>query len=616
MSEYTYAQKQAFQRRFMTALLDAFPKADRYALFALLVILVNDRKLHFYDAKALLFTNNVNHTSDGELLSLLHQLAKHSFEGKPICKDDLTATKVFVEYCEYLTGLINEHESIKLPILRMPHRWRGTQSFLGVKLVTNLSAEAKEATRGNLKIIHSLNKLNSIGYSLNADITSLVNLDYDLGDGLSRVKRLENFKLNQETDTFYFLHNYDKRGRMLAVQYYGLSTQGDNFAKALFQYSKAKTLGETGYKAMLLALAESLMDKSTGAASYEQKIQYATTTGLSKARQASEANADWEVISKLGFNFTTYAIAMDILRAEDSGNLVTYESCIIIHQDATASGFQIAAALARDEKLASLTNLTSSSTATSPKDLYLQFVGTLIQTNRVQELTDIADRKLGKTVLMPAGYGASAQTLTKALYENYDLDIKLFNTIKSALNEAIEQTAGSLLELTKLLQQSIATEQMLTWKTADGFTAVHEPRSSEYRQTRLGRHTIKHPLGAYCYTEPLANGESDPIELGSNFYGGISPNFIHSIDATLARAIIEAAHEQGFNLTSIHDSFCTHACDAGLLNLSMRQAFKNTLEYDWLAAFSHANGALPIDLTMGNYSLDEALSATYMFTID
>ena len=103
-----------------------------------------------------------------------------------------------------------------------------------------------------------------------------------------------------------------------------------------------------------------------------------------------------------------------------------------------------------------------------------------------------------------------------------------------------------------------------------------------------------------------------------NFQSGISPNFIHSIDAALARAVIrEAVLKSKIHITAIHDSFGTHAADVVTLNKLLRKAFVETMEYDWIDNFKQSNNIPFIELPeKGDYDIQEANNATYMFSLD
>ena len=58
---------------------------------------------------------------------------------------------------------------------------------------------------------------------------------------------------------------------------------------------------------------------------------------------------------------------------------------------------------------------------------------------------------------------------------------------------------------------------------------------------------------------------------------GISPNFVHSLDASHMALIIDDWHGE---FGAVHDSFSTHACDVEELLVKTKQHFMDIYEVD------------------------------------
>ena len=102
-------------------------------------------------------------------------------------------------------------------------------------------------------------------------------------------------------------------------------------------------------------------------------------------------------------------------------------------------------------------------------------------------------------------------------------------------------------------------QKKIKWKTPSGFPVVYESYRQETfkcRGTIAGKqikHTIKY------------NTEAPDIK---GFMSGISPNFVHSMDASHMALVIDQ-FDGAFG--AVHDSFSTHACDVDeLLDLTKR----------------------------------------------
>jgi DNA-directed RNA polymerase len=68
---------------------------------------------------------------------------------------------------------------------------------------------------------------------------------------------------------------------------------------------------------------------------------------------------------------------------------------------------------------------------------------------------------------------------------------------------------------------------------------------------------------------------------------GISPNWVHSLDASHLMITINTCAENGItDFAMIHDSYATYACDTELLGICLRKAFvAQYSHYDVLADF-------------------------------
>ena len=102
---------------------------------------------------------------------------------------------------------------------------------------------------------------------------------------------------------------------------------------------------------------------------------------------------------------------------------------------------------------------------------------------------------------------------------------------------------------------------------------------------------------------------------------GISPNYVHSLDAScLQKTVIECNKQGIWDFAMIHDSYGTHATNCPTLNKTLREQYLNVFEVDQLEALLHQlSGANPeIDFPeipeYGNADISQVLESKYFFS--
>jgi DNA-directed RNA polymerase len=105
----------------------------------------------------------------------------------------------------------------------------------------------------------------------------------------------------------------------------------------------------------------------------------------------------------------------------------------------------------------------------------------------------------------------------------------------------------------------------------------------------------------------------------------IAPNFVHALDAAhMLRTVEQVLDTVGpsVHLTMIHDSYGTHACDAGRLAEALRQAFVQMYqEANWLEKFrdeiaeqiGEAATCIPPMPEAGKLVLSDVIRSQYFF---
>jgi len=159
-----------------------------------------------------------------------------------------------------------------------------------------------------------------------------------------------------------------------------------------------------------------------------------------------------------------------------------------------------------------------------------------------------------------------------------------------------------------------ASDHPISWNTCAGF-----PVLQEYKEP-TGRIIDMHIGGRRV--QLTLSSDSDKLDRRRQALG-ISPNFIHSQDASHLMLTVNVARHNGIaGFAMIHDSYGTHAGRCDTLAASLRQAFVNQYSGDVLGDFKRELEAqLPPEVAaelpplppMGTLDLQLVLSSEYFF---
>jgi DNA-directed RNA polymerase len=154
----------------------------------------------------------------------------------------------------------------------------------------------------------------------------------------------------------------------------------------------------------------------------------------------------------------------------------------------------------------------------------------------------------------------------------------------------------------------------VNWQTPSGFWVNQQYKEAKSRRvdTRLGDSVIK-----------LSIAQEQKNLNKRRQASGISPNFIHSLDAAAMKLTVNKCKQQGINsFGMIHDSYATHATDVEAMALSLREVFVEMFSEDILykfyediyAGLSTKNQAKVKPLpAKGNLDINQVLKSKYFF---
>jgi DNA-directed RNA polymerase len=147
----------------------------------------------------------------------------------------------------------------------------------------------------------------------------------------------------------------------------------------------------------------------------------------------------------------------------------------------------------------------------------------------------------------------------------------LSGVVWTAIGDVVVAARNAMAWLRQVARLAAQRGVPLTWTTPSGFVAHQEYRDFKRReiQTRMRGKIVK------LYDNDYDAGGLDIYRQGL----GISPNFVHSLDASAMMLTIRLALAAGVTqFAMIHDSYGTVAPDVDKLAKALRQAFVDMYE--------------------------------------
>ncbi len=409
-------------------------------------------------------------------------------------------------------------------------------------------------------------------------------------------------KVFKDRDKFYIPWSFDYRGRAYPIPAF-LTPQDTDFGKSLLKFYDEAYVDE--YACDWLA------------------FQVATTYGLDKAPMAE----------RLAWTLENHQL-ITIIAQDPIGNLHEWEGvdepwqflaaceeyyhCVIacdrshtslmVATDATCSGLQILAGLARDASTARLVNVLPSD---KPQDAY-KVVAECATPHCPASIRPYMDRKTVKRVVMTVPYNAKPYSnrgyIREALkdkgveIEKDDLTATV-KAVRDAMNVVVPGPMSVMTWIESEVAEAIkggATE--LTWTTPSGFVVTQRLMKPEIQRIEL-------QLLGTCNIR-LAIGDSDKVDL-LHHKNATAPNLIHSLDASLLHL---SALRFDAPIALIHDSVLCRATDMSTLSTLVRETYMHLFaEHDYLNDFASQIGAETAPPIVGDLEPESVIESTYFF---
>ena len=402
--------------------------------------------------------------------------------------------------------------------------------------------------------------------------------------------------------TFYIPWSFDYRGRAYPIPAF-LTPQDTDFGKSLIRFADESVVTPEAEEWLAFQVATTYgLDKST----INERLMWVEQNTTLISRVATDpfgSLSEWEAAEE-PWQF--------LVACEE------YYHCIITQErkttglpvatDATCSGLQILAGLAKDKSTAQLVNVVP---ADRPQDAY-KVVAQVSRWNIPKRLQPKWDRKCVKRTVMTIPYNAkpySNRSYIKEALKEKGIDInkdELTQTVK-AVRDAMHNVVPGPMSVMKWIEDEVSkaltrgiTE--LEWKTPSGFVVNQRimKKKTETMQLQL--------LGLCKIT--VATEEDDKVDRARH-KAATAPNLIHSLDASLLHlATIRFKNP----IALIHDSVLCRATDMSILSTLVRETYMQLFaKQDYLTDFAQQIGAETEPPIIGDLEPETVIDSIYFF---
>jgi DNA-directed RNA polymerase len=406
----------------------------------------------------------------------------------------------------------------------------------------------------------------------------------------------------KERDKFYIPWSFDYRGRAYPIPAF-LTPQDTDFGKSL-----------------LRSYEQSYM---TPEAEDWLAFQVATTYGLDKAPM--QERLEWvkdniTFIKRVATDPIGYLPEWE--QADEPWQFLAaceeYYHCVVVCDrshtglfvatDATCSGLQILAGLARDKSTAQLVNVLPGD---KPQDAY-KVVAEQAKPYSPKSIRPYMDRRTVKRVVMTVPYNAKPYSnrgyIKDALKEkNIEIDKDDLTKTVKAVRDAMDVVVPGPMAVMAWIEDEVGKaidrgERELTWTTPSGFVVTQKLMKKEVV-------TVKLQLLGRCELE-VATDDSDKVDK-QHHKNATAPNLIHSLDASLLHL---SALRFSAPIALIHDSVLCRATDMSMLSSIVRETYMHLFaEHDYLRDFAQQIGAETEPPIIGDLEPESVIESTYFF---
>ncbi len=384
----------------------------------------------------------------------------------------------------------------------------------------------------------------------------------------------------KDEEAIYMVYQLDFRGRIYAVPNF-LNPQGTDFSKALLMFSEGKPIDSDSASYLAIQGANTFgFDK----VSLEERVNWVVDNTDRILSCAKDPLGDlwWAKEADSPFQFLAFCKEWQGWMEQGEG----FISHLPIAADGSCNGLQHFAAMLRSTTTGKEVNLIPMD---EPQDIYQKVADKVTEKLKTMDspfakqwLEFGVKRGCTKRPCMVLPYGGKQYSFSDFVMEHlveqkekgnkhpfgdnaFRASIFLAKIIWDSIAEVVHAATDAMAWLQKASRVASSEGLPIRWDTPVNF-----PVLQAYKATKPYR--IKTKLLGSVF-QPMIYKETGKIDKNRQA-NGISPNFVHSIDASHMMITINVAQQCGIhNFAMVHDSYGTHAADAGELWWCLRKAF-------------------------------------------
>jgi len=413
---------------------------------------------------------------------------------------------------------------------------------------------------------------------------------------------MEAVKRFKDKKEFFIPWSFDYRGRAYPIPAF-LTPQDTDFGKSLIRFSNESPMNKDAEEWLAFQCATTYgLDKSTMSERLEWTSQNIPL--IEKvAKDPIGSLPDWEAAEE---PWQFLASCEEYYHCVVLKDRLTTGLCVAT--DATCSGIQILAGLARDKSTAKLVNVIPSE---RPQDAY-KVVAEVAKWNCPDAIKKVLDRKCVKRTVMTIPYNAKPYSnrsyIRDALLEKgIEIDKDDLTITVKAVREAMGNVVPGCLSVMKWIEDEVAKAikrgvKELVWTTPSGFVVVQ-------RIMKRKMETIELKLLGRCQMR-VATEETGEVDRNRH-KAATAPNLIHSLDSSLLHLSVEKFDNP---IALIHDSVLCRATDMTELSNVVREVYMHLFaENDYLTDFANQIGAETKPPIIGDLEPESVIDSTYFF---
>ena len=415
------------------------------------------------------------------------------------------------------------------------------------------------------------------------------------------METVERFK---DKEKFYVPHSFDYRSRVYPIPAF-LTVQCEDFGRSLIRFADESFMDDEAERWLRFQVAttygldkDTLDDRLHWTYENEDLIARVATDPIDNLHEWEVAEEPWQFAAACDERYHCV-----IKRDRISTGL-----CVAI--DATCSGLQILAGLAKDKSTAKLVNVLPSD---KPQDAY-KVVAEESKSNIPERLRPYWDRKKTKRVVMTIPYNAkpfSNRTYIRDALKEDEIEIEkeeLTQTV-NAVRDAMNVIVPGPMKVMKWIETEVGNAikrgvDHLEWVTPAGFIVSQRIFKKEFERITL------RVLGEARMKMKVATGDTDQVDKARH-KAATAPNLIHSLDASL---LCLSALDFNHPIALIHDSVLCRATDMTELSRIVREKYMHLFaEHDYLTDFANQIGAETEPPIIGDLQPESVIESTYFF---